>query len=319
MKTTVLLCLFILKMSFLTAQNEGYVAEYIEPESDFKTLKKSLKENPLPQIENAFIDWDYNLIEPYLIKDIRKNCRSFFKVNKDSLTKYTWKKRTHTGPSNTIIPGGNFGVSWEFNSLRLQSTDINNATFIVDYYYYVQDSALVIYAMESERYPYTNKLDANLKLWILMDSCIQALRKRTSEKNTTGMAKQLSRLESLKPSLTKQPNFNERGYLINLASNYGNLSWYLIFEGKYEDAIVAAQKGIDYDATQTWIYTNLALSNLLAGHKDIALAIYDRYQNQQTNNQQLFKVIFKADLLEAKKADLINATSYDEMILFLDK
>jgi len=317
MKTRACLLIFILRINFLFAQDVTF-QEFIEPQSEFKELKQRLKDNPLPQIEKAFIQWDYELIKPYLHKSIRKSCKSAFKVNEEAMAKYTWKKQTHHGPVNAVNAIGNFGVKKELNLVRLLS-DKDHETFLVEYYYYVQDSSLVIYALESLRYPDNNQFRSKLALLVLTDSCIQTLRKSTSQKDTKGMAEYLSALESLKPSLIKLPNFSELGYFQNLASSYSNLSWYLIFEKKYESAIAAAQKGIAYDETQTWIYTNAALSNLLAGHKDIALEIYGRYKNQQTDTKKPFRTAFKEDLLEAKKSDLIGAPLYDEIILYLDK
>jgi len=316
MRMKVCLLVLILKANFLLAQ-DVYFIEDIEPESSFEELRRSVKENPLPQIEKAFLQWDYALIKPYLVKEIRKPCQSFFKENKGAMAQHTWTKQTHTGPSNWVIPGGNFGFIRNSNSLRLQSSD-KEETFIVDYYYYVRDSAFVIWAVETSRYPYKIKLNAELKLWVQLDSSIQSLRKSVHQKNTQAIAEKLTTLESFRPTLVKVPNFHEGLYARDLSAGYGNLSWYLIFEGKYESAIAAAQKGLSHDETQTWIYTNLALSNLLAGHKDIALTIYGRYKDQQMNTQESFKAVFKKDLVEVKRANRIDSTLYDEILLFLE-
>jgi len=71
-----------------------------------------------------------------------------------------------------------------------------------------------------------------------------------------------------------------------LASDYGNLSYLLLFENKPEDSEIAAVKGLTYDSTQTWIKTNLAHSLLLQGKFDDACKIYFELNDQVIPNDK---------------------------------
>jgi tetratricopeptide (TPR) repeat protein len=68
------------------------------------------------------------------------------------------------------------------------------------------------------------------------------------------------------------PNNEE---VINLlSSNYGSLAWYLLFIKEFSDAEIAAKRGLEIDATQEWINSNLALALLYQGKYEEAKALY---------------------------------------------
>src|SRR5690606_30332542 len=111
-------------------------------------------------------------------------------------------------------------------------------------------------------------------------------------------------IEKLEPKLSELPFFNLSSFNTQLSNNYGNLSWYLIFEKKYKETINSTEKDLNIDKEQTWTYTNLALSNLLARNKEVAMTIYDKFKNQSTSNKKSFKEVFKSDLKEVKLLNL---------------
>ncbi|MFA0961012.1 tetratricopeptide repeat protein [Roseivirga sp. BDSF3-8] len=80
-----------------------------------------------------------------------------------------------------------------------------------------------------------------------------------------------------------------------LAKEYGNLAWYSIFAGEYDQAETAALKGLKTDRSQKWINTNLALSHLMLGNLPEAKKIYNRYI---LNNTLLIAFITDLDDLE---------------------
>lgn len=316
-----LFCLLIsLSINKLHSQEVTYM-EYIEPESDFKELTYQLSDgtNSLKIIEKAFLNWDYEILKPILDDKIKENTKDFFKIHKDSIKKYDWKKRTHYGPTFSVIPGGNFGLTIQTNSLRLHSTNKNYKVFEIDYSYYVKDSVLHIYSFESRNYPYKNRLNASLPVVLKTNELTQSLRESIRKKDVEKIKNLLTALEKLLPELSELSFFNESAYNSQLSKNYGNLSWYLIFENKYEEAVKASEKGLKLDAEQTWIYTNLALSNLLAGNKETTLSIYNEYKELNTSNKKSFREVFKTDLKEVKEAGLLSITLYNELLEKLNK
>jgi energy-coupling factor transporter ATP-binding protein EcfA2 len=59
-----------------------------------------------------------------------------------------------------------------------------------------------------------------------------------------------------------------------LADAYGSRSWYDLFLGDFQDAILDAQTGLSYDNTETWIHTNEAHGYLFLKKTEEARAIY---------------------------------------------
>ena len=60
----------------------------------------------------------------------------------------------------------------------------------------------------------------------------------------------------------------------NAAAAYGRLAYQRLLAGKTKEAAEAAQKGLEYDADQVWIKTNLAHSLLISGQTEEAMKIY---------------------------------------------
>lgn len=85
--------------------------------------------------------------------------------------------------------------------------------------------------------------------------------------------------------LTLVPNEIEAKRL--LASSYGSLAFYKIFARDNAGAIVAAKRGLELNPDATWIYTNLALANLLLGNYPEAEKLYLSYKDVLYNNQPI--------------------------------
>jgi hypothetical protein len=63
-----------------------------------------------------------------------------------------------------------------------------------------------------------------------------------------------------------------------LASSYGAISFYQIFERNFSTALTYAKMGLHLDSNATWIVTNLALSYLLIGNYEEAEKFYRSYK-----------------------------------------
>ena len=98
----------------------------------------------------------------------------------------------------------------------------------------------------------------------------------------------------------------------NLASDAGNLSWYLLFNRKFSEAENAAKEALfpdendkseGYDKKVEWINSNLALSLLFQGKYAEAEKIYLSLKDKSYNNST-YKNAFLADLEELEKAGI---------------
>jgi Flp pilus assembly protein TadD len=65
------------------------------------------------------------------------------------------------------------------------------------------------------------------------------------------------------------------------ASLYGNLSYYLLFERRFQQAAKYARAGLESDPSASWINANLAHSLLFTNQTRQASEIYDRYLGEQ--------------------------------------
>jgi tetratricopeptide (TPR) repeat protein len=65
---------------------------------------------------------------------------------------------------------------------------------------------------------------------------------------------------------------------------YGNLSFSLLFEQRFEEAGAYAKRALTLDPSATWVYANLAHSLLLSGRSAEAIAIYVRYKGQSVGS-----------------------------------
>ncbi len=59
-----------------------------------------------------------------------------------------------------------------------------------------------------------------------------------------------------------------------VSRGHGNLAWFDILEKKYDVAIQGCGTALKYSPQSSWIRSNLALANLLAGHFDDSLKLY---------------------------------------------
>ncbi len=84
-----------------------------------------------------------------------------------------------------------------------------------------------------------------------------------------------------------------------LARSYGGLAFYQLFTGQFEDTIASAQKGLELDASEEWIHTNLALGYLLTGQYSEAEAIYLDFK-------ETLREGFLQDFKDLEKAEIIN-------------
>ncbi|MGB5024862.1 MAG: tetratricopeptide repeat protein [Saprospiraceae bacterium] len=91
-----------------------------------------------------------------------------------------------------------------------------------------------------------------------------------------------------------------------LAKECGNLSWYAIFDRKFELAEVSARRALALDSNQTWVNTNLAHSLILIGKVEEGKALYDQYKNTKHTDGRLMRLIFLADIDELEKAGISN-------------
>lgn len=91
----------------------------------------------------------------------------------------------------------------------------------------------------------------------------------------------------------------EGGNLISaLAASCGTLSWYLLLEKDFSSAEKYAKRGIEVEASQEWIFSNLAAALLFQGKYEDAKSIYLKYKDQAFNDKQSYREIFLADLKE---------------------
>ncbi len=88
-----------------------------------------------------------------------------------------------------------------------------------------------------------------------------------------------------------------------IASEYGSLAWYQLFDQQFTAAEEAARKGLSIDPTEEWISTNLALSLLYQGKWEAAKAIYLPFKDQPQGDGT-YKEVFLEDLDALEKAGI---------------
>lgn len=71
----------------------------------------------------------------------------------------------------------------------------------------------------------------------------------------------------------------------DIASQYGNLSWYKLFISDYEGAIRDAKDGLELSPSKKWILTNMAHGYLFSGEIEKAKKIY--YENKEMSIQSV--------------------------------
>jgi tetratricopeptide (TPR) repeat protein len=92
----------------------------------------------------------------------------------------------------------------------------------------------------------------------------------------------------------------------NLATEYGSLTWYLLFAKQFPAAELSAKRGISLDASQEWVSANLATALLYQGKWDAAKTLYLSLKDK-VFGKVTFKETFLSDLDELEKAGVTHA------------
>ena len=99
-----------------------------------------------------------------------------------------------------------------------------------------------------------------------------------------------------------------RGVLENgdtrAAQEYGSLSWFALFEIEFTVAKNAARRGLELDATQTWIKANLAHALLFQNNNAEAKIVYDALKIQKSTQGNSFRNALNADFDALEQAGL---------------
>ncbi len=80
----------------------------------------------------------------------------------------------------------------------------------------------------------------------------------------------------LKITLQRHLNYTDDGTTQAITDMMGNLSFYLLFDRKFDEARRFAELGLQVDSAQTFIHTNLAHAHLFMGHTEKAREIYQK-------------------------------------------
>ncbi|MGD0694448.1 MAG: tetratricopeptide repeat protein [Terriglobia bacterium] len=81
----------------------------------------------------------------------------------------------------------------------------------------------------------------------------------------------------------------------------GNLSFYLLFERRFEEAAAYATQALTLDPGAIWVYSNLAHSLLLSGRSAEAIAIYIRYKGQSVAPGRKWESVINEDFDELNR------------------
>lgn len=124
-----------------------------------------------------------------------------------------------------------------------------------------------------------------------------------SRKNYSGLlhfyANELSFLKTLKPDSTLTEQRLNRAK----AGNFVNQSYFKLFVGDFKGAIDDSYTARKYDATDTILYTNMALGYLLSGQFEKAQEIYTTYKKTLRDSfLQDFAALESEGILPAKEA-----------------
>lgn len=117
--------------------------------------------------------------------------------------------------------------------------------------------------------------------------------------------------------VTKKNEYTKEGRKI-LAGQYGNLSWYYIFDLKAAEARDAALKGLELDGTQLWLYTNLGHSYLLLNKLGKAKKAYKKIKDSQHRTGVKYSQIILEDFQKLKEEN-IYVPNLKRIKNFLDK
>ena len=77
----------------------------------------------------------------------------------------------------------------------------------------------------------------------------------------------------------------DTSYRKQLAQTCGNQSWYALFIKKFKEAEKAGRRGLELDASQVYIKTNIGHALLFQDKYDEALKVYQDYADDLQNRQ----------------------------------
>lgn len=96
------------------------------------------------------------------------------------------------------------------------------------------------------------------------------------------------------------------------AAEFGNHAWFSLFAYEYEESLETALDGLALDATQLWIWTNVAHALLLQGNVDEARFTYKAYLGEPIGDDKAaWGVIIAQDFAMMKAAGLPGAHMSD--------
>lgn len=93
-------------------------------------------------------------------------------------------------------------------------------------------------------------------------------------------------------------------YQSNLAVSHGTLAWFELFARHPQEAIAAANRGLEADSNQVWIRTNLAHGYLFDNQYEKALAIYTENKDVKLGDGRTFAEAVLADFKELRAKGL---------------
>ena len=97
-----------------------------------------------------------------------------------------------------------------------------------------------------------------------------------------------------------------------LARVYGALSWAQLLAKRPQDAVVSASRGLQTDATQTWIKVDLAHSFLLSGQNDKAEVLYLENRRVKISDDKTFAQVALDDFKTFHDKGLLSPTQEKE-------
>lgn len=118
-------------------------------------------------------------------------------------------------------------------------------------------------------------------------------------------------------SMFKLNEYTEDGKR-SLAAQYGNLSWYYLFDSKFAKATEAAVKALELDSSQIWVNTNLGHSYLLQGDLKKAKGVYSTILTKKHVDGTPFSDVLLKDF-EALKKEGIDSPLFNRASSYIIK
>ncbi len=98
-----------------------------------------------------------------------------------------------------------------------------------------------------------------------------------------------------------------------LATNYGNLSWYYMLSNKAYEAELSAKRGLELNPSISWINVYYAYALLLEGYTSKALPIFQKYKNIKHFKGYSFKEMYVRQINTLKKFE-ISSPDYGKVL-----